>query len=149
MIFWILVFLLLYGIITPVLRTLPKRGSGLQDLTAVVRSDDIRMRPNSGIGSIPSFSTEFREVLDSSPDSIIDGVNTLLSIGFSLGASDIHLAPHRDKASVILRIHGNLYPLADIPARLYPLFARRIKILSDLLISGTISRRTESGILKD
>lgn len=39
-----------------------------------------------------------------------------------------------DRASVVLRINGNLYPLADIPVRLYPLFARRIKILSDLLI---------------
>jgi len=133
-IFWILIFLLVHEIISVIAVTLLMRRSRPADMTAIVLSDDIRIRPKSGIGSIPSFRDEFREVLKSSPDSVIDGVNTILGIGFSLGASDIHIAPQTDRASVILRIHGNLYPLGDIPGRLYPLFARRIKILSDLLI---------------
>lgn len=131
---WILLVLILNDVLVRIVRSIWIKVRRTPDTTGVIRSSDICINTSRGIGSIPAYRIEFEDTLNSAKNNVICGVNTLISIGFSLGASDIHINPDPEKVTVILRIQGNLYSLGEIPQQSYPHFARRIKILSGLSI---------------
>ena len=133
-VFWILLVLIIYDVLMRIFRSLWIKTRRTPDNIGVIRNSDIEINTSRGIGAIPAYRAEFEDILNSAKGNVIGAVNTLISIGFSLGASDIHINPDPEKAAVVLRIQGNLYSLGEIPQQLYPHFARRIKILSGLSI---------------
>ncbi|MEZ5823551.1 MAG: GspE/PulE family protein [Geminicoccaceae bacterium] len=62
-------------------------------------------------------------------------VNQLLSDALTMGASDIHIEPCRDRLQVRYRIHGHLREIGAPPARLAAAVISRIKILAKLDIA--------------
>ncbi len=133
-VFWMLLVFIIYDVLMRIVRSLWIQVRKTPDNIGVIRNSDIKINTSRGIGAIPAYRVEFEDVLNSTKDNVIGAVNTLISIGFSLGASDIHINPDPEKVTVILRIQGNLYSLGEIPRHLYSHFARRIKILSGLSI---------------
>jgi len=115
-------------------KTLWLRLSSQPDRPPVIGKGDLDVAAGSGITSLPGFRKRLEALTRSVQTGAVDLVNGLISIGFSLQASDIHISPAREDAEVKLRVHGNLYRLGTIPDRLYPLVVRRIKILSGLAV---------------
>ncbi|MCB2011785.1 MAG: type II/IV secretion system protein [Geminicoccaceae bacterium] len=62
-------------------------------------------------------------------------VNQLLNDALTMGASDIHVEPYRDRLQVRYRIHGHLREIGAPPARLAAAVISRIKILAKLDIA--------------
>ena len=131
---WILLVLIINDVLVRIVRSIWIKVRRTPDTIGFIKNSDICIDTRRGIGSIPAYRVEFEDILNSTESNVISAVNTLISIGFSLGASDIHINPDPEKVAVVLRIQGNLYSLGEIPQQHYPHFARRIKILSGLSI---------------
>ncbi len=134
LIYWILLFIVLYTILSKITQSLWRSLETKQESIASIKSSDLRIDRTRGIAGIPFFQNDLNRAVQSSEHNTVDIINTILSIGFSLDASDIHISPAPEKAEVILRVHGNLYPLGEIDMRTYSHFINRIKILSGLSI---------------
>lgn len=130
----LIVFLLLNEILIRSVRTIWLKLEKKPDNTALIKSNDLRINKTRGIAGIPYYRHILEETIASSQNGVVEIVNTLLSIAFSLDASDVHISPNPEMSEITLRIHGNLYPLGEINQRIYPHFVRRIKILSGLSI---------------
>ena len=102
--------------------------------SSVIKRGDLRVNKTRGIASIPMLKSKLKSIINSSESTVVEIVNTILGMAFSLDASDIHFSPESDRTDVIFRIQGNLYPMGEISHHLYPHLERRIKILSDLSI---------------
>lgn len=63
-----------------------------------------------------------------------DVLNTLLSLAYARGASDIHIRPEQKTLTVHFRIDGTLHIQETYPLDLHAPLIARIKILSDLRI---------------
>jgi len=132
--FWILLVLIMNDVLMRIVRSIWLQAGRTPENTGLIRNSDICINTNRSIRNIPAYRIEFENILNSAKNNVIEAVNTLISIGFSLSASDIHINPDPEKVEVILRIQGNLYSIGEIPQQLYSNFARRIKILSGLSI---------------
>ena len=102
--------------------------------SSVIKRGDLSINNTRGIASIPMLKSELKRVVNSSEITVVEIVNLILGMAFSLDASDIHFSPEPDRTDVIFRIQGNLYPMGEISHHVYPHLERRIKILSDLSI---------------
>jgi len=98
----------------------------------LVRSTDLRVKPGEDIGRLPVFRRILGGIATLQRPDPVKLVNELVSAGFSMNASDIHLNPGNDSVSVTLRVHGMLYDLVELDPVLYPHVVRRIKVLADL-----------------
>lgn len=101
---------------------------------ARVERRDLAISPNTPISALPTYVAELRQLLLMPDLSAVDLLNYLLSVGFSLSASDIHMVPGRSTARVTVRIHGMLYTLGEVPQALYPTLVIRVKVVSNLTI---------------
>jgi general secretion pathway protein E len=84
--------------------------------------------------------------LDASDQHIVKAVDLLFQYAFEQRASDIHVEPKRERASVRLRIDGRLHETHSIPAQVYPSFLSRIKIMGRLDIAE--KRKPQDGRIK-
>jgi len=133
-VFWAILFLVLNEIVIRILRSVWLRLDKKPVNTAVIKAEDLRINKTRGIAGIPLYRMDMEKVISSNEHSVVDVVNTIVSIGFSLDASDVHIAPDQKSAKISLRIHGNLYQLGEMELDIYPHLVRRIKILSGLSI---------------
>ncbi|MCD4706108.1 MAG: GspE/PulE family protein [Candidatus Sabulitectum sp.] len=129
----ILVFLF-SAVLVRLITTLWLRFEEVPENTAVIKRGDLCINTTRGIAAIPMYQSKLRSIIESSEGTVVEIVNSIISMGFSLNASDIHISPDPDRAEVVYRIHGNLYPIGEISQLLYPHLVRRIKILSSLSI---------------
>jgi general secretion pathway protein E len=100
----------------------------------LVRNSDLRVKPGEDISRLPVFRRILGGIATLQKPDPVKFVNELVSAGFSLNASDIHLNPENDSVSVTMRVHGMLYDLAELDLMLYPHVLRRVKVLADLSI---------------
>jgi general secretion pathway protein E len=98
----------------------------------LVRTSDLRVKPGEDISRLPVFKRILGGIATLQKPDPVKFVNELVSAGFSLNASDIHLNPGNDSVSVTMRVHGMLYDLAELDTILYPHVLRRVKVLADL-----------------
>jgi general secretion pathway protein E len=132
--FLVLIALLLNAVLTYAVRNLWLRFEMEPEHTAIIKTGDLHINTTRGIAGVPYFRSRLKHIIDSTENTVVDILNALISTGFSLEASDIHISPDVDAAGVVMRIHGNLYPVCEIPIQLYPHFTRRVKIVSGLSI---------------
>ena len=78
---------------------------------------------------------DIQRAVDDSP--IIKLVNGILVKALKMKASDIHIEPGEKGSVVRMRLDGKLHPTIKFPAKIHPLVASRIKIISELDISKT------------
>ncbi len=79
----------------------------------LVRNSDLRVKPGEDISRLPVFRRILGGIATLQKPDPVKFVNELVSAGFSLNASDIHLNPEQDSVSVTMRVHGMLYDLAE------------------------------------
>jgi len=132
--FPVLLAILLNLVLTFSVRSLWLRLEVEPEHTAIIKAGDLQVNTTRGIAGVPYFRSRLKHIIDSPENSVVDILNSIISAGFSLEASDIHISPDVDSADVVMRIHGNLYPVCEIPFQLYSHFVRRIKIVSGLSI---------------
>jgi type II secretory ATPase GspE/PulE/Tfp pilus assembly ATPase PilB-like protein len=132
--FLVIFALLLNSVFTYAVRGLWLRLEKEPEHTAIIKTGDLQINTSRGIAGVPYFRSRLKYIIDSPENSVVDMLNTVIGTGFSLEASDIHISPDVNTAEVVMRIHGNLYPICDIPVQLYSHFVRRIKIVSGLSI---------------
>ena len=60
--------------------------------------------------------------------------NQIISTGFSVKASDVHISPERDRTRVVFRVDGVLHEGGTISPENTPYLSNRIKILANLAI---------------
>ncbi len=130
----VLLVLLLSSALVGLTRTLWLYFDRVPMDTAVIRNSDLSVYKAGDITAIPALKLDLSRLINSADVRVTDIVNSIVGMGFSLQASDIHFSPARDQTEVIFRINGNLYPMGEIPNQLYRHLTRRIKILSDLPI---------------
>lgn len=73
--------------------------------------------------------------IEDSDAPVIKLVNYLLAQAVRLGASDLHLAPFRDRVCLRYRVDGILHEFPAPPLEIYKALVSRIKILSNLDIA--------------
>lgn len=98
----------------------------------LVMNSDLNVRPGETISRLPTYRRILSGLTNTPKPDPVKFVNELVSSGFSLGASDIHMNPGHDSVSVSMRVHGMLYDLAELDLMVYPHVVRRIKVLADL-----------------
>lgn len=134
LVYWMLLFLALYNILIKSVKSLWRSLETKPENVTSIKSSDLRISKVKEISGISRFQNDFERIIQSSGSNAVSIVNTILSIGFSLNASDIHINPDSEKVEVNLRIDGNLYSLGEIDKRIYSNLVRRIKVLSGLSI---------------
>lgn len=134
LLYWVLLFLLLNESIIRLVRTMWFKFEKKPLTAAVLKTADLRINTSRGISGIPVFRERLKREMASGETGAVEIVNRILGMGFSLGASDIHISPDPETVNVNFRISGNLYSLGEINREVYPHFVRRIKILSGLSI---------------
>ncbi len=83
---------------------------------------------------------------DANDSHIVNIVDWLLQYAFDQRASDIHIEPRRDIASMRFRIDGVLYNVYELPAQVGGAVIARIKILGRMNVAE--KRRPQDGRLK-
>ena len=131
-ILWGMIAVVLAGILARFSVTLWAKFRGTTTSLPLVRSDDLRVKPGEKISRLPVYRRILGGLAGLKKPDPVKFVNELISAGFSLGASDIHLNPGHDSVAVTMRVHGMLYDLVDLDLMLFPHIVRRFKILSDL-----------------
>jgi general secretion pathway protein E len=84
---------------------------------------------------------KLRELASEAPT--VNLLNSLISRALKLGASDMHLEPHRGRYRVRFRVDGVLHEVELLPARLQLPVISRLKILADMDIAE--KRRPQDG----
>ena len=72
------------------------------------------------------------ETAGAAEEKLIAAVNSLFDLALAARASDIHLAPERDNATIRLRIDGMLREIGTVPAFAYRVLIGRIKEMSGM-----------------
>jgi len=99
-----------------------------------------------GDGGAELLQTEEKKDEDLSLDDIQRGagdspiiklVNGIMVKALKMKASDIHIEPGETGSVVRMRLDGKLHPTLKFPAKIHPLVASRIKIMSKLDISNS------------
>ncbi len=129
-----LLVLLVNSVLVKLTRTLWLHFDRVPLDDAEIKTSDILIYKTGDITGIPAYKSELNKLINTPDTGVTQIVNTIVGMGFSLQASDIHFNPAPDKAEVTFRIDGNLYPMGEIPTSLYQHLIRRVKILSDLSI---------------
>ena len=131
-ILWAVIALVLSGILARISVILWAKFRGASTSMPLLRSDDLRVKAGEKINRLPVYKRILGGLAGLKKPDPVKFVNELISAGFSLGASDIHLNPGHDSVAVTMRVHGMLYDLVELDLMLYPHIVRRFKILSDL-----------------
>ncbi len=97
----------------------------------------IEIEPGTPISRIPAFRTRLEWHWTQRQVDVVQLLDDLLSIGLSLGSSDIHLSPSTAATTVSVRVHGILYELGQMPIETYRKAASRIKVMASLTIYKT------------
>ena len=100
----------------------------------ILKKVDLTVETDSRISMLSKYRDELTSLCSQSEPSAVDFINELISAGFSLSASDIHMNPGHDSVTITMRIHGQLYDLIELQHSLYSQVIRRIKVLSDMII---------------
>lgn len=80
-------------------------------------------------------TSELHDMADAAP--VIRLVNSILRQAVAEKASDIHISPEKDRASVRMRIDGKLHEVPPPPRSTLPGIISRIKILANMDITNT------------
>ncbi len=103
-------------------------------IQAAVKS--LNIKPGQGTGGPRTVRLEeATAVTEDAP--IIKIVSSTLKEAVSIGASDIHVEPQRDRLRVRFRVDGLLQEVSTLPLELQQPIVSRIKILSNLKIDET------------
>ncbi len=127
---WAAVALLLYQLCFAVLRRVWSGMDSEPSHEPLIRKSDLTVMPGTRMSHLPRFRERLEKVCRTGD--AVDFVNELVSAGFSLGASDLHVSPSHDSYSITMRVHGMLFDLVELPPGMYPNVVRRVKVLSDL-----------------
>ena len=84
--------------------------------------------------------------IDASDQPVVQAVWYLLNYAFEHRASDIHIEPKRDEATVRLRIDGILHTIHRLPKGVHPAIVSRLKLLARMDIAER--RRPQDGRFK-
>lgn len=87
---------------------------------------------NASIERIPAFQLRFAHLVDAG--TVVDLVDDVIAMGFSLNASDIHMTPTASGARVAVRVDGVLYELGLVSPERYATVVSRIKVLAELTL---------------
>jgi len=85
------------------------------------------------------------DALDTASEPVVAAVDYLLHYAFEQRASDVHLEPHRDEATVRMRIDGVLHVIHQIPKPVFLAMTSRLKVLARLDIT---SRKPQDGRMR-
>jgi general secretion pathway protein E len=86
------------------------------------------------------------QLAESTDEHVIAAVDYLLSYAFDQRASDIHLEPKAEHASIRFRIDGILHDIEELPLSVHSAIASRIKVLARMDIAER--RRPQDGRIK-
>ena len=100
--FWILLFLVLNETLIRSLRYLWLKLEKKPENTASIKSSDLVISKSRGIAGIPYYRHVLEEAIKSQVNGVVGIVNVLLSIAFSLEASDIHISPNPEMSEISL-----------------------------------------------
>jgi len=131
---WSLLTILCTVLLIRIFRRLRLKFKHTENVANFVKREDLSVHPNEMISELLEYRTSLAELCSRPGDRVVEFVNKLISVGFSLSASDIYLSPRQDLVSVTMRVHGQLYDLVELKTLAYPQVTNRIKVLSDLAI---------------
>ena len=95
---------------------------------------DLRIINNAPLSHMRSVATIIRDLGNRSNVDSINLLNEIIAGGFSVGASDIHLTPERDKVYISYRVDGVLHDLGSVSHEAAGLLRNRMKVLARLSI---------------
>jgi general secretion pathway protein E len=95
---------------------------------------DLRIMDNAPLSHMRSVATIIRDLGNRSNVDSINLLNEIIAGGFSVGASDIHLTPERDKVYISYRVDGVLHDLGSVSHEAAGLLRNRMKVLARLSI---------------
>ena len=131
---WVLLTCLCAVLLTRIFNRLRLRLKLKPMTTTMVEMDDLSVSQGVTISMLPEYRTKLMKICSQFHLDAVEFVNELISAGFSLSASDIYLSPRQDSVNVTMRVHGQLYDLAELQTTAYPQVINRIKVLSSLAI---------------
>lgn len=102
-----------------------------------MRIDEIRS------GHSETAEDDINQNYDSNDAPVVRLVNSVISGGVRMRASDIHLEPQSNSVRVRYRVDGELQEIMMIPPRIMPAVVSRIKVMADMDI--TEHRRPQDG----
>jgi len=97
------------------------------------------------LGELVELQTN-EQLADTQDEHIVAAVDYLLKYAFDQRASDIHLEPKADHASIRFRIDGILHEIENLPLAVHGAVASRIKVLARMDIAER--RRPQDGRIK-
>jgi general secretion pathway protein E len=99
------------------------------------------------LGNLEQFVQLKRmDEIEATDKHIVNAVEYILHYAFDQRASDIHIEPKRDKASIRMRIDGMLHDIYSVPKAVHPALCSRLKMLARLDIAER--RRPQDGRIK-
>ena len=102
------------------------------------------------VGALSSLEQYVRlrpvKEMDATDTHVVNAVDYLFNYAFDQRASDIHLEPKRERATIRFRIDGVLHTIHSVPSVIHPAMTSRIKMLSRLDIAER--RRPQDGRIK-
>ena len=115
--------------------------------SSIVAADSQLGMPLVDLGNLERF-TRVRATgeISSSEQHITNAVDYLFNYAFEQRASDVHIEPKRQQASVRLRIDGLLHTIYRVPKSVHPAIISRIKGLARLDVAE--KRRPQDGRIK-
>ncbi len=117
-------------------RLRPPEEEEAVSLAHVLKFDELELIEDATITMLNDTATKIEE-FDKAEAGKVDAiaiVYELLSTGFSLAASDVHMTPEQDGLRFTYRIDGVLYDVGYVSRRHLPFVINRVKVLASLLI---------------
>ncbi len=99
-----------------------------------IRISDLRLIPHAPLSHIRSVATIVHDLGNRQEIESVALLNEIIAGGFSVGASDIHLIPERDKAYATYRVDGVLHEVGSISHEAARYLRNRMKVLARLSI---------------
>lgn len=97
-----------------------------------LRWSALDVRPDASIAMLAETATEVRALATRRKPDMVAAFNRLVGAAFSVGASDIHVSPERERSRIHMRVDGVLHEVCDIDGGPSRMLVNRIKVLAGL-----------------
>lgn len=114
----------------PKARAVAAEGS----LAPAYKFEDLDVVPDSPLAALQRTADTIAELDAEKNLDAIALVRELLTAGFSVGASDIHLTPEAERLQATFRVDGMLHDVGSVSARNTSFVINRIKVMANLSI---------------
>jgi len=105
-----------------------------EDEVEPFRVADLSVEQAGSLERLRATVDRIRELAQKPRIDAIELVRELLSCGFSVGASDIHLTPEAEGMRFTFRIDGVLHDVGEVPKHHTPFVINRVKVMARLSI---------------